>query len=647
MIMNRKIALSVILSLTAVSFNYAQDSKPSSSGSTSSSRGLKESKPAYRDLKAYRDLNKNGRLDDYENVNLPLDQRVKDLMKQMTVAEKAGEMFQTYTMIDNTGKISKQAYLTGGVTTDSLLIKKHINHFNLVGDASAKAIARYNNLVQKLAEDTRLGIPVTFSTDPRHSYKESDLSTAVAAGDFSAFPEPIGFGSIGNPAVMYDFGKLAASEYRAVGISVALHPMADLATDPRWSRLSGTFGEDAKLSSDLLAAYINGFQGNKLDKHSVACMTKHFPGNGPVKEGWESHFSYGRDLVYPGNNFDYHLSPFYTAIKAGTAGILTTYGISKGQTNEDVAASFNKSLLTDLLKKKMGFTGLIVSDWNTITDKYMGKMKIIEARSWGMDSASVETKLIREIAAGVDQIGGETETELLISLIHEGKIPMQVIDASVFKILKLKFQLGLFDNPYVDIDKVDALVGTPANRKKGLEAQQKSLVLLSNVQQFLPVPKGKKIYVEGFQHTEAFSGYGALVSNIEQCDVAIIHLKTPYGAPKSDSMLEKYFHQGDLSFPDSVKHKIIAKLKAKPVIVVMNLERAAVIPEIAQYAKALIADFGVSEAALLPMLFNKVQFSGKLPLELPSSMEAVSRQKEDLPHDSSKPLFKFGFGLKH
>lgn len=615
--------------MSAAAFSHAQDSK-SSSPST---------KPAYRDL------NKNGKLDDYENVKLPVEKRVKDLIKQMTLAEKAGEIFQTYTMIDNSGKLSKQAYLTGGVTTDSLIIKKHINHFNLVGDASAKAIAQYNNLVQKLAEDTRLGIPVTFSTDPRHGYKESDLSTAVAAGDFSAFPEPIGFASIGDAKLMYDFGRLAAEEYRAVGISVALHPMADLATDPRWSRLSGTFGEDAALSSTLLAAYINGFQGNKLDKNSVACMTKHFPGNGPVKEGWESHFSYGRDLVYPGNKFDYHLSPFYAAIKAGTAGILTTYGISKGQTKEDVAASFNKSLLTDLLKKKMGFEGLVVSDWNTISDKYIGKMKLIEARSWGMDSASVEIKLVKEIAAGVDQIGGETETELLVHLIQEGKIPLQVIDASVYKILKLKFQLGLFDNPYVDADHVDQYVGTSAHKKKGLEAQQQSLVLLSNPSQFLPASKGKKIYVEGFQHREAFAAYGELVNTIEQSDFAIIHLKTPYGPAKSNNMLEKYFHQGNLSFTDQERTKIITKLKSKPAIVVMNLERGAVIPEIAQYAKVLIADFGVSEAALLPMLFDQMKFSGKLPLELPSSMEAVAAQREDVPHDSAKPLFQFGFGL--
>jgi beta-glucosidase len=595
----------------------------------------------------YRDLNKNGKMDDYENVKLSPQKRVANLLSLMTIEEKAGQMFHTYSMLEKNGEVSKQAYMTGGRSTDSLILKQQMSHFNLVGDASARAIAHYNNILQKLAEGTRLGIPITLSTDPRNSYKQTDMSTAVSAGDFSAFSEPVGFAAIRDTALMYRFAHLAAKEYRAVGITMALHPMADLATEPRWGRISGTFGEDAITASQLLSAYITGFQGKSLNPQSVACITKHFPGGGPQKEGWESHFSYGRDYVYPGNNFKYHLLPFNAAIKAGTAGIMTGYGISKGQTKEPVAASFNKALITDLLKQKMQFKGIVISDWNTLTDKYMGAMKLIEARSWGMDSVSVKEKLLKEIQAGVDQIGGETQTALLSALIKDNEVPITLINASVSKILLLKFQLGLFDNPYVDEQAVKTKVGLEENEKLGLEQQQKSLVLLSNKNNFLPVTKGKKIYVEGYADKKYFSRYGELVDQIELCDFAIIHLKTPYGPPRTNSLMERYFHQGTLEFEDSIKRSIVKKLRLKPTIVVINLERAAVIPEIAQYTSALLADFGASEKAVFPILFGEVKPSGKLPFELPSSMKAVTEQKEDVPHDSQHPLFPYGFGLSY
>ena len=597
-------------------------------------------------LPAYRDLNKNGKMDAYENRQLSPKKRAANLLAQMTIDEKAGEMFHTYAIVDKDGGISQQAFMTGGVKTDALITKKYLTHFNLVGDVPAKAIARFNNMVQKIAETTRLGIPVTLSTDPRNSYKASDLSTAVSSGDFSAFPEPLGFAAIGDTALLYRFGQLAAREYRAVGITTALHPMADLATEPRWSRISGTFGEDANLAARLLTAYIKGFQGQTFTSKSVMCITKHFPGSGPQKEGWEGHFSYGRNLAYRGTNFDYQLIPFRALIKAGTAGVMTAYGIATGQTGEDVGASFNRALITDLLKKKLGFRGLVVSDWNTITDKYMGSTKLIEARGWGVENLSTDEKLTKTITAGVDQIGGETETAALAALVKSGKIPEPLINASVAKILLLKFQLGLFDNPYVDEEKVSELVGTPANVKLGLEAQQKSLVLLSNPTNKLPLQKGQKLYVDGFKK-QHFAEYGTLVEKPEEADLVIMHLTTPYGPPPNGTMMERYFHQGRLDFDDAKKAELLAKLKARPTIVVINLERPAVIPEIVEQAAAVLADFGASEEAILSTLFGSTPPTGKLPFELPSSMNDVQTQKEDLPHDTQHPLFRFGFGLSY
>lgn len=595
--------------------------------------------------KGYRDLNKNGKMDPYENKALSAEERAKDLLSKMNLDEKIGTMFHTYTMLNKDGSIDDKAFMTGGLSTDKLVIENRMNHFNLVGDAPALSIARYNNMVQEIAENTRLGIPVTFSTDPRSSYKESDLSTTVSAGDLTAFPEPLGLGATNDTYTVYKSAQTMASEYRALGISMLLNPIADVATEPRWGRISGTFGEDAELASNMVKAYIKGFQGDQIDKKSVACVTKHFPGNGPQEDGWDGHFNYGRNLVYPGNNFEYHLRPFEAAIEAGSAGIMTCYGIPKGQFSKDIGSSFLKEIMTDLLKNKMGFTGFVVADWNTVTDKYVGGQRLIEVRSWGLENATVDERLQALVFAGVDQIGGETQTQPLKKLVEDGKIPMDIIDASVLKIMTLKFQLGLFDNPYVDEAKVSEIVGTKDNKKIGQEAQLKSLVLLENKDKTYPLASGKKIYVEGYKNKEAFAKYGNIVDNMDECDFAIIRLTTPFSPPRNNNMLEAHFRQGTLAYNDSTSNAIVAKLNKKPCVVVMNLERAAVIPEVAKSAKVLITEFGVSNEVVAETIFGKLRPQGRLPIELPSSMEAVEKQKEDVPYDSENPLYSFGFGL--
>lgn len=593
----------------------------------------------------YRDLNKNGKMDPYENEALSAEERAKDLLSQMTLEEKVGTMFQTYSMLNKDGSIDDKAFMTGGLSTDKLILENQMTHFNLVGDAPAISIARYNNTIQKIAENTRLGIPVTFSTDPRSSYKESDLSTTISAGDLTAFPEPLGLAATKDTYSVYRSAQIMASEYRALGIRMLLNPMADVATEPRWGRISGTFGEDADLVSNMVSAYIKGFQGDVIDQNTVACITKHFPGNGPQENGWDGHFNYGKNLVYPNDNLEYHLRPFKAAIEAGSIGIMTCYGIPKGQFSKNIGSSFLKDVMTDLLKNKMNFGGIVIADWNTVTDKYVNGERLIEVRSWGLESATVEERLQALVFAGVDQIGGETQTVALKKLVEDGQIPIGIIDASVMKIMLLKFQLGLFDNPYVDENRVTDIVGTRENKAIGKNIQQKSLVLLENKNNMYPLPTKKKVYVEGYKNKSAFVEYATIVDKIEDCDFAIIRLTTPYGPPRNNNMLEAHFHQGTLAYNDSMKNVIVTKLKKKPSVVILNLERAAVIPEIAKSAKVLIAEFGVSNEALADVIFGKGRPQGRLPIELPSSMEAVERQKEDIPYDSENPLFPFGFGL--
>jgi len=428
-----------------------------------------------------------------------------------------------------------------------------------------------------------------------------------------------------------------------VGIRLALHPMADLATEPRWCRANGTFGEDAELSAQMTAAYIRGFQGETLGKDSVACMTKHFPGGGPQKDGEDAHFHFGKEQVYPGDNFDYHLKPFDAAFEAGTAQIMPYYGMPIGTPYEEVGFGFNKGIITDLLRGKYGFDGVVCTDWTLLKDMMVFGMGM-PARAWGVENLSLAERAQKVIEAGVDQFGGEACPEVIVQLVREGKVSEERIDQSIRRLLRDKFRLGLFDNPYLDEDAAEKIVGNPEFRKVGELTQRKSVVLLKNDKQTLPLKSGLKIYAEGIK-PEAIKGYGEVVSDVSKADIAILRLNSPY--EKRKGLMESFFHAGDLDFKEPEKSRILNILNQVPTIVDMYLERPAVIPEIAEKSVALLANFGANDDAVLDVIFGKFAPQGKLPFELPASMDAVRKQKEDLPYDSENPLFEFGHGLSY
>ncbi|MGZ4417077.1 MAG: glycoside hydrolase family 3 N-terminal domain-containing protein, partial [Gaiellaceae bacterium] len=261
------------------------------------------------DGRRVRDLNGNGKLDPYEDPRLPVEERVDDLLAQMTLEEKAGLMFHPAILVGGDGELLDDPSIFGGDGPTRLVAERHLNHFNVYATPDARRTAEWHNRMQQLAESTRLGIPVTISSDPRHAFDENP-ATSWAAGSFSQWPEPIGLAATRDEELVRGFGEIARQEYRAVGVHVALHPMADVATEPRWARISGTFGENFDLAGRLTAAYIQGFQGDELGPDSVACMTKHFPGGGPQADGEDPHFPYGKDQVYPGGRFEDHLRPF-------------------------------------------------------------------------------------------------------------------------------------------------------------------------------------------------------------------------------------------------------------------------------------------------------------------------------------------------
>ena len=592
----------------------------------------------------FRDLNKNGRLDPYEDSRQATEIRIENLLAQMSLEEKAGLMFINMTGINNNGSLFEKPKLNDPIsffleTNSSLVAAKKMNHFNLINAYDAEAFVIWNNNIQQLAEKTRLGIPVTIATDPRHTATENP-GASIFTPFFSRWPSPLGLAAVNDTLLVRQFGDVARQEYLALGFRLALHPMADLATEPRWARVGGTFGEDATISANLTKAYVLGFQGDTLNENSVACMTKHFSGAGPQKDGEDAHFHYGTDQVYPGNNFDYHLIPFHEgAFKAGTAQIMPYYGVPKGASSEDVGFAFNKEIITGLLRDSFKFDGVVCTDWGLITDNPIKK-----AAAWGLEEQSELERAAKVLDAGCDMFGGESRPDLIVELVSNNMVSEDRIDVSVRRILRDKFVLGLFDNPFVEIDGL-GVFNSEANKALGIEAQKRSFVLLKNENDLLPLDEKDKIFLQGFDRP-ALTDYRKVMSSLKNADYVVLKLQTPYESRNSE-MLESFFHQGTLAFQGEEKERILKLLLEKKTITVISVDRPPVIPDITQESEALIVDFNNEENLILDLIYGKFAPTGKLPIEFPSSMKAVKGQKENLPYDSENPLFPFGYGLSY
>ncbi len=590
----------------------------------------------------FRDLNKNGKLDIYEDPRQPIEARVEDLLQQMTLEEKAGLLFINGTIVNEDSSIEDNGAL-GPQAAVTQMTQLQMNHFNLWQMPTAQIVASWYNKLQRFAEQTRLSIPVTIASDPRNHFTRNIFS--MAAVDFSQWCETLGFGALDDVELMKQFADIARKEYLAVGIRVALHPQIDLATEPRWPRISGTFGEDAHVAARLVRAYIAGVQGETLGANSVACMTKHFPGGGPQNEGLDPHFEFQKGQVYPGDNFNYHLIPFEAAFKAGTAAIMPYYGVPTDQTDENVAMSFNKRIITGLIREKYKFDGVVCTDWGLISDAHMGGV-VWPARAWGVENLTGAERVKKALDAGVDQFGGESCPQYVVELVKAGKLSEARIDQSVRRLLHLKFQLGLFEDPFVDEEQVPQVFRNQNSIALGLSSQERAMTLLKNDDQLLPLQGTPKIFVKNIDLATARQ-YAQIVDTPESADFAILRVDTPWVPVETKNPFARGFHHGDLDFKDPLKTEILNLLRAVPTIVAIYLDRPAVIPEIAAEAKALLGEYGASDVAVLNVIFGRTKPEGKLPFELPSSMDAVRRQKADLPHDSENPLFPFGYGLAY
>ncbi|KZM25814.1 uncharacterized protein EKO05_0002588 [Ascochyta rabiei] len=578
----------------------------------------------------------------YRDASLPVDERVDDLIQRMTLEEKAGQLFQSILNLPAN-------YSTALSNTTVLAVEGNFQtHFNLAGAVDSPRVAAqwYNNL-QQSALNTRLGIPVTMSSDPRNSYKDA-VGSQIAATAFSQWPESLGLVALRDADLVHKFANIVRQEYLAIGLRSALHPQIDLSTEPRWARIGGTMGEDAQLTAELVVAYIEGFTGDEFGNQSVTTVTKHFPGSGPVQDGEDSHFTYGKNATYPGNNFEHHLIPFRAAIAAGARQMMPYYSKPVGTKYEEVASGFNKGIVTDLLRHELGFEGIVVSDWGLITDAII-RGQDMPARAWGVENLTEIERAEKILNAGVDQFGGEQRFDLILQLVGNNTVSEDRIDLSVRRLLREKFLLGLFENPFVDADAADSLVGQADFVAAGKDTQRKSITLLTNNDTVLPLKHNKstKFYTEGLNKTLLAARDITVVATPADADFAILRLQAPY-EPRPGGF-EANYHAGSLEYNATERARQAAIYSAVPTIVDIYLDRPAAIPEIVEQAKAVMANYGAAGDALLDVIFGIGGYKpqGKLPFDLPRSMAAVEASKEDVPFDTENPVFRFGHGLTY
>jgi beta-glucosidase len=630
----------------------------------------------------FRDLNKNGTLDRYEDWRLPVEQRVADLVSRMTVEEKTGLMIHS-SLSGFTGPNGEILGLPaaggrggpgrgappaananrafqgranqnnvepmGSANPTQLVVERNVRYILVRPNPGEPPdiTARFHNGLQEMAEASRLGIPIVFSSDPRHGGGRGGSGKPV----ISQWPDQLGLAAARDPELVRQFGQIAAKELRAIGIQCLLGPMADTSTEPRWNRINGTFGEDANLNATLIQAIVEGFQGKQLGPESVMTVTKHFPGDGPVKDGYDGHNNYGKWTIYPGNRFDYHLIPFRAALEAGTGGIMGGYFIPVGQ--DTVGINFSQAMINGLLREKMGFQGLVVTDF-------------LRNMPWGVEKLSEKDRQKTIVLAGVDQIGGDNDPSVILAGVKDGGIPMAVVDRAARRILRPVFQLGLFENPYVDPEQAKATVASERFLAAGYAAQVRSTVLLKNANGVLPAAAGKRIYVEGIAR-ETAAQFGTVVDDPRGADLAILRVASPattypYGgafaggggrggaAPASPPPLPTYGIT--LAYGNAANWTVLDGIRkvaatGTPAVVIVNMDKPVILTEFIDSVAGVLGAFGASDAALLDVVFGKAKPTGKLPFDLPSDMPSVMAQAADVPFDSDDPLFKFGFGLTY
>lgn len=676
----------------------------------------------------FKDLAKTGELLPYEDWRLSADQRAKDLASRMTVEQIAGLMlYSPHQMVPAMpggpfpgtyhGKPFPESGEKPWALSDQqkdLLGKDHIRHILAMKLENADTAARWNNEMQAMAESLPLGLPVNTSSDPRHGAAISGAEyRGGAGGDVSKWPEGLAMSATFSPELCRRFGEIASREYRAMGIATALSPQIDLATEPRWMRFGDTFGEHRELSADMARAYCDGMQTTEntetgWGKDSVNAMAKHWPGGGTCEGGRDAHYAWGKYAVYPGGNFEEHLTPFLNGAfrldgpTEKAAAIMPYYSVSWGQDSkngENVGNSYNEYIIHDLLREKYGYDGVVCTDWGITADHGEG-VEGFASRCWGVEELSEAERHLRILMNGVDQFGGNAEAAPVLEAYRLGcekygeETMRRRFEESAVRLLKNSFRCGLFENPYLEAEDSAALVGCEEFCREGYEAQLKSVILLKNKENILPLKRGVKVYVPSrhIDATPAFfrnidpardfdpvprtllEKYFTVVDSPEEADVGLVFIETPITNPYEVSdreqggngylpvslqfrpytakLAREHSIAGGDPYEDftdrAYKNKTVRaanesdldnildtrrRMGNKPVIVIAEMNKPMVMAEFEEETAGIVAHFGVQAQAVLDILTGGAQPSGLLPVQIPKDMDTVETQQEDVPFD--------------
>ncbi len=682
------------------------------------------------DRLAFKDLNKNGKLDPYEDWRLPAEERASDLASKMTREQIAGLMlYSGHQRIPGGGfgaggTYGDKPYDESGAKPSDLtdqqiefLTDDNLRHVLITTVESPEVAARWNNNAQALVEGLGLGIPANNSSDPRHEAESDEEYTLGAGGTISRWPNSIGLAASFDPALVKQFGEIASKEYRALGIATALSPQVDLATDPRWYRFSGTFGPSPELSIAMSKAYIDGFQTSPGEMEiaggwgyeSVNAMAKHWPGGGTGEGGRDAHYGFGKFAVYPGDNMETHMRPFLEgafALEGGTgmaSAIMPYYTISFDQdpSGENVGNSFSKYIIQELLRDKYGYDGVVCTDWG-VTRPDAG-MAVFGQTPWGVEDLTEAQRHYRILMAGCDQFGGNNDAGPVLEAYDMGvqefgeDFMRARFERSATRLLMNIFRVGLFENPYLDTEETNNIVGNPDFMDAGYQAQLKSIVMLKNKDGVLPLEKTTRIYVPTryVPASQNFFGqeiparwedpvsksllgeYFMLTNDPDSADVALVVINNPdngrtagystaeaeaggngflpvslqYGSytateardpsiagdAREQDVLNRTYKNKTVTANNVTDLELVLttrkEMKDKPVIVVLKMSNPTVVSEFEKVIDGLLINFNIQDQAILDIISGATEPSGLLPLQMPANMATVETQMEDVPFD--------------
>ena len=526
----------------------------------------------------FKDLDRDGELDVYEDWRKSPEKRAADLVSKLSIEEMGGLMLCSHmqnlpgTDVNHYGgKIFKLSSANAWDLTDEqkeFLDSHQVRSILMAAVESLETETKWVNNVQKYVEGRCHGIPVVILSDPRNGGNSDMEFEAGCGGDISVWPNSLAMGATFDPEIAEEFGSVASAEYRAMGISTALSPEIDIATEPRWWRFDGTYGEGYKLTTDMGRAYCDGFQTSPKGKRisgvwgyeSVNAMAKHWYGYGAQEGGREGHFATGEYTVFPGGNLPMHRKAYTDGVfklKKGSkcvSAVMTCYTILKDQdpSGENVAVSYSDEFIAKQLRGECGFDGVICTDWDVTFDcTDLGPWG--KGKPWGVENLTVDERHYRILQVGVDQFGGCNDLRPVMAAYDMWvrdcgeKAARARFEQSAYRILLAMMRTGVFENPYVDYESARSIVGSPEFMEAGYRAQQKSVIMLKNAGSPLPLAATAKVYVPK-RHFPAIPGvwggmsedkidyvlrpelmnrYFKLVDCPDSADVALVFIDAP------------------------------------------------------------------------------------------------------------------------